>query len=130
MTDFPTKEIVGVKGAIVIPHLGASTEESEDNCARMAAEELKDFLENGNITHSVNYPDCNMGVKGEGARLTILHKNIPNMLGQLTSILAGENVNIALMTNKSRKAYAYTMMDVDGEVPPGLKKSSQGSAVY
>ena len=126
VTDFPTKEIVGVKGAIVIPHLGASTEESEDNCARMAAEELKDFLENGNIAHSVNYPDCNMGVKGEGARLTILHKNIPNMLGQLTSSLAGENVNIALMTNKSRKAYAYTMMDVDGDVPAETEEKLAG----
>lgn len=126
VTDFPTKEIVGVKGAIVIPHLGASTEESEDNCAQMAAKELRDFLENGNITHSVNYPDCSMGVKGEGSRITILHKNIPNMLGQLTSILAGENVNIALMTNKSRKAYAYTMMDVDGEIPAGLEDKLAG----
>ena len=126
VTDFPTKEIVGVKGAIVIPHLGASTEESEDNCARMAARELRDFLENGNISHSVNYPDCSMGEKGEGSRITILHKNIPNMLGQLTSILAGENVNIALMTNKSRKAYAYTMMDVDGDVPAGLEEKLSG----
>ena len=126
VTDFPTKEIVGVKGAIVIPHLGASTEESEDNCARMAARELRDFLENGNISHSVNYPDCSMGEKGEGSRITILHKNIPNMLGQLTSILAGENVNIALMTNKSRKAYAYTMMDVDGEVPAGVEEKLSG----
>ena len=126
VTDFPTKEIVGVKGAIVIPHLGASTEESEDNCARMAARELRDFLENGNISHSVNYPDCSMGEKGEGSRITILHKNIPNMLGQLTSILAGENVNIALMTNKSRKAYAYTMMDVDGEVPAGFEENISG----
>ena len=126
VTDFPTREIVGVKGAIVIPHLGASTEESEDNCARMAARELRDFLENGNISHSVNYPDCSMGEKGEGSRITILHKNIPNMLGQLTSILAGENVNIALMTNKSRKAYAYTMMDVDGDVPSGLEEKLAG----
>ena len=77
VTDFPTKEIVGVKGAIVIPHLGASTEESEDNCAKMAAAEVKDFLENGNITHSVNFPDCDMGAKGETPRVTILHKNIP-----------------------------------------------------
>ncbi len=74
VTDFPTKEIVGVRGAIVIPHLGASTEESEDNCAKMAAAEVKDFLENGNITHSVNFPDCDMGAKGEGERITILHK--------------------------------------------------------
>ena len=116
VTDFPTKEIVGVKNAIVIPHLGASTEESEDNCAKMAAAELRDFLENGNITHSVNYPDCNMGVKGDGERITILHKNIPNMLGQFTSLMAQEDMNISLMTNKSRKEYAYTVMDVDKKV--------------
>ena len=122
VTDFPTKEIVGVKNAIVIPHLGASTEESEDNCAKMAAEELRDFLENGNITHSVNYPDCNMGLKGAGQRITILHKNIPNMLGQFTTLLAEKGMNIALMTNKSRKEYAYTMIDVDTEVSSELEE--------
>ncbi|HJB95925.1 MAG TPA: phosphoglycerate dehydrogenase [Candidatus Mediterraneibacter intestinigallinarum] len=122
VTDFPTKEIVGVKNAIVIPHLGASTEESEDNCAKMAAAELRDFLENGNITHSVNYPDCNMGVKGEGERITILHKNIPNMLGQFTTLLAEKDMNIALMTNKSRKEYAYTMIDVDTKVSAELEE--------
>lgn len=127
VTDFPTKEIVGVKGAIVIPHLGASTEESEDNCAKMAAEELKDFLENGNIIHSVNFPDCDMGVKGEGQRVTILHKNIPNMLGQFTSLMAEKNINISVMTNKSRKEYAYTMMDVDTDVTPDVE--AQLSAV-
>ena len=116
VTDFPTKEIVGVRGAIVIPHLGASTEESEDNCAKMAAAEVKDFLENGNITHSVNFPDCDMGAKGEGERITILHKNIPNMIGQFTTLLAEKNMNIEVMTNKSRKEYAYTMLDVDGTV--------------
>ena len=116
VTDFPTKEIVGVRGAIVIPHLGASTEESEDNCAKMAAAEVKDFLENGNITHSVNFPDCDMGAKGEGERITILHKNIPNMIGQFTALLAEKNMNIEDMTNKSRKEYAYTMLDVDGTV--------------
>lgn len=116
VTDFPTKEIVGVRGAIVIPHLGASTEESEDNCAKMAAAEAKDFLENGNITHSVNFPDCDMGAKGEGERITILHKNIPNMIGQFTALLAEKNMNIEVMTNKSRKEYAYTMLDVDGTV--------------
>ena len=116
VTDFPTKEIVGVRGAILIPHLGASTEESEDNCAKMAAAEVKDFLENGNITHSVNFPDCDMGAKGEGERITILHKNIPNMIGQFTALLAEKNMNIEVMTNKSRKEYAYTMLDVDGTV--------------
>ena len=122
VTDFPTKEIVGVKGAIVIPLLGASTEESEDNCAEMAAAEVRDFLENGNIKHSVNFPDCDMGVKGDGSRVTILHKNIPNMLGQFTGLMAEKNINISLMTNKSRKEYAYTMMDVDGEVPSDVEE--------
>ena len=117
VTDFPTPEIAGVKGAIVIPHLGASTEESEENCARMAVKELRDYLENGNIKNSVNYPACDMGVKEAGNRITILHKNIPNMIGQLTAVLAQENMNISLMTNKSRKEYAYTMIDVEAEVP-------------
>ena len=117
VTDFPTKEIVGVKGSIVIPHLGASTEESEDNCAKMAASELRDFLENGNIHHSVNYPDCDMGKKSSAARITVLHRNVPKMLGQFTGILAEEGINISLMTNKSRNEYAYTMIDVDAAVP-------------
>ncbi len=122
VTDFPTKEIVGVKGSIVIPHLGASTEESEDNCAKMAASELRDFLENGNIHHSVNYPDCGMGVKSSAARVTVLHRNVPKMLGQFTGIMAEQGINISLMTNKSRKEYAYTMMDVDAEVPAEVEE--------
>ena len=117
VSDFPTKEIVGVRGAIVIPHLGASTEESEDNCAEMAAAEVKDFLENGNITHSVNFPDCDMGEKGKGPRVTILHRNIPNMLGQFTGLMAEKGINISVMTNKRRKGDAYTMMDVDADIP-------------
>lgn len=116
VTDFPTPEIAGVKGAIVIPHLGASTEESEDNCAKMAVKELRDYLENGNIKNSVNYPDCDMGVKESVSRITVLHRNIPNMLGQFTALLAQENMNISLMANKSRKEYAYTMIDVEAEV--------------
>lgn len=116
VTDFPTPEIAGVKGAIVIPHLGASTEESEDNCARMAVKETIDYLENGNITHSVNYPDCDMGKKVDGSRITILHHNKPNMLGQFTALLAKADMNISLMANKSRKEYAYTMIDIDGGV--------------
>ena len=122
VTDFPTKEIVGVKGSIVIPHLGASTEESEDNSAKMAASELRDFLENGNIHHSVNYPDCDMGVKSSAARVTVLHRNVPKMLGQFTGIMAEQGINISLMTNKSRKEYAYTMMDVDAEVPAEVEE--------
>ena len=123
VTDFPTKEIVGVRGAIVIPHLGASTEESEDNCAKMAVAEVMDYLQNGNITHSVNYPDCDMGGKESGARITILHRNIPNMLGQFTALLAGEGMNISLMANKSKKEYAYTMIDVESEVSGQIAKA-------
>lgn len=126
VTDFPTSEAAGVRGAIVIPHLGASTEESEDNCAIMAVTEIKDYLENGNITHSVNYPDCNMGRKRAGARITILHHNIPNMLGQFTALLAKTNMNISLMANKSREAYAYTMIDVDADVPPEAQRALEG----
>lgn len=115
VTDFATPEIVDVKNAVVIPHLGASTAEAEDNCAVMAAEEIRDFLENGNIKNSVNYPNCDMGVRRK-VRITILHKNILNMIGQFTAILTKENINIADMINKSRGEYAYTMLDVDSEV--------------
>ena len=113
VTDFPTGEIAGVAGTIVIPHLGASTEESEENCAVMAVKELSDFMENGNVLHSVNFPDCQMGNKGTRTRLTILHKNVPNMLGQFTEFFANLHLNIDTMINKSRGGYAYTMMDID-----------------
>ena len=117
VTDFPTPTIVGVKGAIVIPHLGASTEESEDNCAKMAVKQLRNYLENGNICNSVNYPDCDMGLRGENTRIVLLHHTVPNMIGQFTKILADDNMNIADMTNKSKGGYAYTMIDIDSEVP-------------
>ena len=120
VTDFPSQEIVGVKNAIVIPHLGASTEESEDNCAKMAVSELMDFLENGNIHHSVNYPDCDMGVCRAKARVTLLHRNVPNMIGQFTALLAEENVNIDRMVNKSKGAYAYTIIDVNEEISQNI----------
>ena len=120
VTDFPTPEIAGVKGAIVIPHLGASTVESEDNCAKMAVKQLKDYLENGNIKNSVNYPDCDMGLRGNKTRLLLLHHNIPNMIGQFTKILARDNMNIADLTNKSKGQYAYTMIDIDSVVPEGV----------
>ena len=116
VTDFPTPVITGVKGAIVIPHLGASTEESEANCARMAAKEIRSYLEHGNIRHSVNYPDSDMGFKGENTRILLLHHNIPNMLGQFTRILAEDNINIADLSNKSKGGYAYTMIDIDSEI--------------
>ncbi len=120
VTDFPTPTVTGVKGAIVIPHLGASTEEAEDNCAVMAAKQLKDYLENGNIKNSVNYPDCDMGIRGEDTRLLLLHHNVPNMIGQFTTILAKDNMNIADLTNKSKGKYAYTMIDIDSPVPAGV----------
>ena len=113
VVDFPNPTTVGVDGCIVIPHLGASTAESEDNCAMMAVEEIVDYMENGNITHSVNYPDCNMGVCTGAARIAILHKNIKNMIGQYSSVLAAEGINISDMTNKSRGDYAYSLLDLD-----------------
>lgn len=116
VTDFATSAIAGEERAIVLPHLGASTEESEDNCARMAVCEIRDYLENGNIKNSVNYPNCDLGVKGENARITILHRNVPNMLGQFTGILAKDNMNIEDLTNKSKGQYAYTMIDVSSEI--------------
>lgn len=120
VTDFPTPTVTGVKGAIVIPHLGASTEEAEDNCAVMAAKQLKDYLENGNIKNSVNYPDCDMGIRGENTRLLLQHHNVPNMIGQFTTILAKDNMNIADLTNKSKGKYAYTMIDIDSPVPASV----------
>ncbi len=120
VSDFPTPVTAGVKGAIVIPHLGASTEESEDNCAKMAVKQLKDYLENGNIRNSVNYPNCDMGLKGDNTRLLLLHRNVPNMIGQFTKILAKDNMNIADLTNKSKGKYAYTMIDIDSPVPDSV----------
>ena len=113
VTDFPNPKSAQMKHAVTIPHLGASTEESEDNCARMAVEELMDFLENGNIRNSVNYPACDMGVCRCASRVTVMHLNIPNMIGQITGILASGNVNITDMTNKSRDKVAYTMLDLE-----------------
>lgn len=117
VTDFPTPEIAGVKGAIVIPHLGASTAESEDNCAKMAVREMMDYLEYGNIKNSVNYPNCDMGKPGENKRIVLLHHNIPNMIGQFTKVLAKDNMNIADMANKSKGEFAYTMIDIDSDIP-------------
>lgn len=122
VTDFPTPQIAGVKGAIVSPHLGASTEESEDNCAVMAASQIKNYLENGNIKNSVNYPDCDMGLRGNNTRILLLHHNVPNMIGQFTKILADDNMNIADLTNKSKGKYAYTMIDIDSAVSENVIK--------
>lgn len=115
VTDFPNPKSANMENAIVIPHLGASTEESEDNCAKMAVEEIMDYLENGNIRNSVNYPACDMGVKKTAARVAVMHLNVPNMIGQITGALASGGINISDMTNKSRDKYAYTLMDLDHE---------------
>ena len=116
VTDFPNPQVAGVKNTIVIPHLGASTAESEDNCAKMAVKEVIEFLENGNIRNSVNYPNCDMGFRGDNTRITIMHRNVPNMIGQFTTILADAGINISDMTNKSKKEYAYTMIDVENQI--------------
>lgn len=113
VSDFPNPTTAGQKGCIVIPHLGASTEESEDNCAVMAVEELMDYLENGNIRNSVNYPACDMGVCARAGRVAIFHKNIANMITQFTAAFGAKNINISEMTNKSRGDVAYTMIDIE-----------------
>lgn len=118
ITDFPNEKTAKMEGVIAIPHLGASTEESEDNCAVMAVDELRDYLENGNIHNSVNYPDCDMGICRSEGRVAILHANVPNMIGQITAILAAEAINIENMTNKSRGNYAYTMVDLGNAAKP------------
>ena len=113
ITDFPNNATANMPGCIAIPHLGASTEESEDNCAKMAVKQVMNYLENGNIVNSVNFPACDMGVCTTAGRIAILHKNIPNSLGQFTAAVASENVNIASLQNASRGEYAYTMLDLD-----------------
>ena len=113
VSDFPNATTAGQPGVIVIPHLGASTEESEDNCARMAVKEIRDFLENGNIQHSVNYPDCDMGPATKPGRIAICHKNVKNMITQFSGVISGADINITDMVNKSRGDYAYTMFDLE-----------------
>lgn len=113
VSDFPNSTTAGKEGCIVIPHLGASTEESEDNCAKMAVKEIMNYLENGTITNSVNYPNCDMGVCTVAGRIAIFHKNIANMITQFTACVGAEGINIANMMNKSRGEVAYTMLDVE-----------------
>ncbi len=116
VTDFPTPKTAGAQGCIVIPHLGASTEESEDNCAVMAVEELTDFVENGNITNSVNFPNCNLGVCKCAGRIAFVHKNIKNTIGRYTTIFGEAGINISDMTDKSQGEYAYCLVDIDSPV--------------
>ncbi len=116
VTDFPNEKTANMPGCIAIPHLGASTEESEDNCAKMAVRQVMDYLENGNIVNSVNFPNCDMGFCTKAGRVAILHKNIPNMLTRFTAVFAQDGVNISDMVNRSRGDYAYTMLDLDSPV--------------
>lgn len=114
ITDFPDEELLEMDNVIGIPHLGASTPESEDNCATMASAQLKDFLELGNLTHCVNFPDCSLPFNSQ-VRIVIINKNIPKMVGQITGILAEKGVNIANMLNRQEGEYAYNIIDLDGE---------------
>jgi D-3-phosphoglycerate dehydrogenase len=121
VTDFPNSTVAGHDGCIVIPHLGASTEESEDNCAVKAVLELKDYLENGNINNSVNFPSCDMGIC-DSPRVAIFHKNVANMISQFTTVLGSEGMNISDMTNKSKGDYAYTLIDLEDTVTDEIVK--------
>lgn len=116
VTDFPSRAVLNQPKAIVLPHLGASTEEAEDNCAVMVAEQVRDFLENGNIRNAVNFPDTYMPRVG-GVRLSIANRNVPNMMGQISSALAEANLNIIDLLNKSRGEYAYTLIDLETAIP-------------
>lgn len=113
VTDFVTPAICGTPGVIITPHLGASTEEAEDNCAVMAANELKNFLENGNIKNSVNYPNCDLGECTSVSRIAICHRNVQNMISRFTAVLGDRNINIVNLTNKSRGEYAYSLLDIE-----------------
>ncbi len=114
VTDFPNAKTANMNNVIAFPHLGASTEESEDNCAVMAVKEIVDYIENGNIKNSVNYPACDMGKCNKAGRIAVLHKNVPNTISQFTSAIA--HINISDMTNKSKGNYGYTMMDLDDKI--------------
>ena len=116
VTDFPNPAIAGLDNVITLPHLGASTEESEDNCAIMAVREIRDYMENGNIVHSVNFPDCSMGACTTAGRIGILHRNVSGMISQYSTTLGDAGMNIAGMTNKSKGDYAYVLIDVDSPV--------------
>ncbi len=114
VTDFPNARTAGMEGVIAIPHLGASTEESEDNCAVMAAKQLREYLENGNIVNSVNFPNVSMPHSGD-VRICVLHKNIPNIIAQISSVVSAENINIENMANRSKKDYAYSILEIVGK---------------
>ena len=121
ITDFATPEVMAMKNAIVLPHLGASTEEAEENCAMMAVKELRNYIENGNIVNSVNYPACDMGICVDGnSRVAVLHRNVPNMITQITNLLGEAGINIANLTNKARGEFAYTLVDTEAPVDEAM----------
>lgn len=126
VTDFPNPATAGQKGCIVLPHLGASTEESEDNCAGMAVKEMMSYLENGNIVNSVNYPACDMGICTQAGRVAIFHKNIANMITKFTACFGDNGINITDMMNKSRGEVAYTMLDVEAPATAGIIEKLKG----
>lgn len=125
VSDFPNPVTAGAKGTIVIPHLGASTLEAEENCARVAVKEVRCYLEHGNIKNSVNYPDCDLGIPAYACRITIAHRNIKNMLGQFTAVISAYDHNIENLTNKSRGDYAYSMFDLASKASPELIQKLQ-----
>ena len=127
VSDFPNATTAGKRGCLVIPHLGASTAEAEDNCAVMAVKEMRDFLENGNIANSVNYPACSLGPANKAGRLAICHKNVANMIGTFTSILGTAGVNIDAIANKSRGDFAYTLVDTDSPAPADVVMALEAS---
>jgi D-3-phosphoglycerate dehydrogenase len=127
VSDFPNATTAGQKGCLVIPHLGASTEESEDNCAVMAVKEMRDYLENGNIANSVNYPACSLGLPTKAGRIAICHKNVANMIGTFTSILGNAGVNIDSIANKSRGDFAYSLIDTDSVIPAEVIRALEAS---
>lgn len=130
VTDFPNEALLGVKGVIAIPHLGASTPESEDNCVVMACRQIDMYLKNGAIRNSVNYPACDLGA-GDGQRVAVLHANVPNMVGQITSAIAHDNINIDNMTNSSKGKFAYTVLHLDDVAPEDVIQSlSKVQGVY
>lgn len=131
VSDFPNPTTAGQKGCIVIPHLGASTEESEDNCAKMAVDEMMNYLYNGNIKNSVNYPNCDMGVCAQAGRVAVFHKNVANMITKFTACFGDEGINISDLMNKSRGEVAYTMMDIETPADAAIiEKLSQIEGVF
>lgn len=121
ITDFATPEVMAMKNAIVLPHLGASTEEAEENCAMMAVKELRNYIENGNIVNSVNYPACDMGICVDGnSRVAVLHRNVPNMIAQITNLLCEAGINIANLTNKARGEFAYTLVETEAPIDEAM----------